>query len=55
MNLILTLRAKKLKKLSFKSKTDVDLTSNQTRLGGKLIFSQLVKINSELYLNYGLT
>ena len=50
MNLILTLRAKKLKKLSFKSKiiTDVDLTSNQTRFGGKPIFSQLVKIDSEI-------
>jgi|GEM_PF-2181521 len=48
MNLILTFRAKKLKKLSFKSKTDVDLTSNQTRFGGKPIFSQLVKIDSEI-------
>jgi len=50
MNLILTLRAKELKKLSFKSKiiTDVDLTSNQTRFGGKSIFSQLVKIGSEI-------
>ena len=50
MNLILTLRAKKLKKLSFKSKiiTDVDLTSNQARFGEKPIFSQLVKIGSKI-------